>query len=108
MSNCNTSYDGTNLPSFKCDDKLELLPSFYLEFGNYWFEVRAEDYIQGRGSAGDDDCVLRMMADENLDHWELGLAFMQGWYTVHQYPYSSRSSARLGITAHKDSNKTSP
>ena len=46
---------------------------------------------------------MRIEADDTIGRWSLGLAFMQGWYTIHQY-----NGNRIGFVAHTDSTKTVP
>ena len=91
ITNCNIGTTGQT--EFACGANKSLvptLPSFFLEFGNYWFEVQPEDYIQ-LVSEGSCNCILRLVADDDIggvgtaNTWNLGLAFMQGYYTVHQY-----------------------
>jgi len=51
-------------------------------------------------------CLLRLVGDDDLggvgtaDTWNLGLAFMIGYYTVHQY-----ENNRIGIAPHFFSTK---
>lgn len=81
---------------------LPVLPSFYFEFGYYWFEVQPDDYIQ-LTEENRSDCQLRFVADDTIDGWFLGLGFMQGWYIVHQY-----LNKQMGFVPHYFSTKTVP
>ena len=95
--NCNAQ------ATFVCDTYLSQLPSFYLEYGNYWFEVQADHYIEKATDHADTNCKIRIETDDSLGYWKLGLAFMQGWYTIHEY-----DGNRMGFVAHTDSTKTVP
>ena len=86
--------------SFNCNIEL---PSFYFEFGRYWFEVQSKHYTEWATTENDTNCRFRIEKDDTLDHWSLGLAFMQGWYTVHDY-----EDDRIGFVAHTDSTKARP
>ena len=80
------------------------MPSFYFEFGAFWFEVQPNDFCQpvdATDPQGADGtmCTLRIIPDSSIDHWDLGIAFMQGWYTIHQYSASSPSREnRMGFS----------
>ena len=64
-----------------CSD-IPNLPSFYLNFGGYWFEVKAEDYSI---EVATDICAMCITAVEGYDEWILGDTFMRGWYNIHDH-----------------------
>lgn len=64
---------------FLCDYR-SLFPSLYFQFGDYWFEVRPEDYIVLITT--DNICGFCLDGTTN-NRWILGDAFMRGWYSIH-------------------------
>ena len=105
--NCNIGNTGQT--SFPCGaNKLFLpasLPSIFIIFGEYWFEIQSDDYIQ-LTSEGATTCLLRLIGDDDIggvgtaNTWNLGLAFMNGYYTVHNY-----DANRIGLAPHYFSTK---
>lgn len=62
---------------FSCSKFQAGLPSLFVRFGDYWFEILAKDYAVI--SAGD-TCTLLLGESEN--NWTLGLPFLRGYYTT--------------------------
>ena len=80
---------------FYCSEKY-LMPSFYLMFGGHWFEVRPEDYVVKVTSTG--YCAFCLTPTDALDdYWILGLAFMRGYYNIHDH-----AKNRMGFAAYVD------
>ena len=75
------------------------LPSFYLLYGDYWFEVRREDYV-AQNTEG--KCFLCLTADEG-NEWILGDVFMRGWYNIHDH-----DNRRFGFAPFKGSGRSPP
>ena len=84
---------------FWCSD-IPNLPSFYLNFGGYWFEVKAEDYSI---EVATDICAMCITAVEGYDEWILGDTFMRGWYNIHDH-----ANQRMGFIPFPDSDKVTP
>ena len=85
---------------FDCDFR-EYLPSFYLLFGNHWFEVRPEDYAVEVTLNG--MCALCLQERLSDEYWVLGVAFMRGWYSIHDHELM-----RFGFVPFVDSPKEPP
>ena len=67
---------------FSCSEASNF-SSFELRFGNYWFEVLADDYVvpvyyDGSG------CGICLTASDD-DYWLLGSTFMRGYYNIHDH-----------------------
>lgn len=75
MTDAKTDAKGNKL--FSCSKYQASLPSLFVRFGDYWFEILAKDYAVI--SAGD-DCTLLFGESEN--NWTLGLPFLRGYYTT--------------------------
>ena len=75
------------------------LPSFFINFGGYWFEVKPEDYLVDHGLG---ICTICIMS-RGEDQWILGDTFMRGWYSIHDY-----DSNRIGFTPFPSSTKQLP
>ena len=54
------------------------LPSIWFLYGDYWMEVRPEDYTM---SVTDDKCSFCF--EIGSGEWELGTSFVRGWYSVY-------------------------
>ena len=67
---------------FDCDERSSL-PSFYLLFGEHWFEVSPYDYAPEVNTGN--RCALCLTEDEEREQWTLGAAFLRGWYSIHDY-----------------------
>ena len=67
---------------FPCSE-IDNLPTFWLLFGDHWFEVRPEDYAVQVTASG--KCALCIEPLESDEYWILGVAFMRGWYSIHNY-----------------------
>ena len=67
---------------FDCDYR-DQLPSFWLLFGGHWFEVRPSDYAVQVTASG--LCTLCIETSHSNDYWVLGVAFLRGWYSIHDY-----------------------
>ena len=81
---------------FYCSEKY-LMPSFYLMYGGHWFEVRPEDYVVRVTSTG--YCAFCLTPSDAFDdYWILGLAFMRGYYNIHDH-----ANKRMGFAAFQDS-----
>ena len=97
------------IPSASCNSKAEFscgitLPSLYFELGNYWFEVQQKHYTEWATTENDNSkCRIRIEANDDIGHWSLGLAFMQGWYIIHQY-----STNKIGFVPHTTSTNSVP
>lgn len=109
ITNCNIGTSGQT--SFNCGankSSLPALPSFFIVFADYYFEVQPEDYIQLTGE-GASTCLLRLVGDDDIggvgtaNTWNLGLAFMNGYYTIHKYDTNV-----VGIAPHYFSTKQPP
>ena len=85
---------------FDCDYREEL-PSFHLLFGSHWFEVRPEDYAIMVTLSG--MCTLCFQERVSDEYWVLGVAFMRGWYNIHDH-----ESLRFGFVPYVDSPKEPP
>lgn len=85
---------------FDCDYRKEM-PSFWLLFGSYWFEVRPEDYAIKVTLSG--LCTLCFQERSSDDYWVLGAAFMRGWYSIHDH-----ESLKFGFVPYIDSPKMPP
>lgn len=84
---------------FWCSD-VPNLPSFFLNFGGYWFEVKSADYSV---EVSTDVCALCILAIDGYDEWILGDAFMRGWYNIHDH-----TNQRMGFVPFPGSTKTMP
>lgn len=67
---------------FPCSQR-EQLPTFWLLFGDYWFEVRPEDYAIKVTKSG--KCALAIEPLDTDEYWILGVTFLRGWYSIHNY-----------------------
>ena len=77
------------------------LPSFWLLYGDYWFEVTPEDYVVEVNV--NNVCALCLYGRSSNDYWILGDAFMRGWYNIHDH-----TNERFGFIPFPDSPKTTP
>jgi len=69
-------------PIFPCSDRSNM-PNFYLSYGDYWFQVRPEDYAV-KIDWTYDECAFGIDV-YNDAHWILGASFMRGLYIVHDH-----------------------
>lgn len=76
------------------------LPTFSLNFGGYWFEVKPEDYsIEVYANI----CALCLQSIDGYTEWILGDVFMRGWYNIHDY-----ENNRMGFIPLPNSSKSIP
>lgn len=81
-----------------CSERTKL-PSIWLLYGGYWFEVRQEDFVtESKGNCY--ICISRSSLDE---YWILGSSFMRGYYVTHDY-----DTLQFGIVPQAGSSKTVP
>ena len=66
---------------FDCSEQVNL-PTFDIIFGDYWFPVRPEDYLEEQPSSN--DCLISLYSDDS-GVWNLGLSFLRGYYSIHDY-----------------------
>lgn len=86
---------------FSCSE-VSSLPSFYLLFGEHWFEVLPEDYTVATDGEMD-ECAFCLQGTTAYSYWILGDVFMRGWYSIHDY-----ENMRFGFVPFKGSSKTVP
>lgn len=87
-------YTSENMSSIFLDGCEQTLPTIWLLFGGFWFQVDPHDYIIQYGA----DCFVCITRGE--DHWILGNAFMRGYYIVHDL-----DTLQFGITPSSISTK---
>lgn len=68
------------------------LPSFFLLFGEHWFEVSPYDYAPNVNTG--DRCALCLEENGDSQYWVLGQVFLRGRYSIHDYEKS-----RMGFAA---------
>ena len=64
---------------FYCSERSNL-PNFYMAYGDYWFQVRPEDYATCVNWTDD---VCGFTIDSYDGGWILGNSFMRGYYIIH-------------------------
>ena len=75
------------------------LPTVEFLFGQYWMELRPEDYMMYT----DSDCFICIAEDPSIDQMILGSGFLRGFYSTHDL-----STNRFGFAAHATSTKADP
>ena len=86
---------------FDCSE-VSNLPSFYLLFGDYWFEVMPEDYTVATDKDLD-ECAFCLQSTTGYSYWILGDVFMRGWYSIHDY-----GNMKMGFAPFINSSKNVP
>ena len=69
---------------FWCSE-LTSMPNLNMLYGEYWFEVRPEDYGVVVGTSGGENVCAFCFSATSINYWILGDSFMRGWYVIHDH-----------------------
>ena len=77
------------------------LPSIWFLYGDYWMEMRPDQYTM---PVTDDKCSFCLIESYNDNSgWKLGTGFLKDWYVVH-----SVGEDKIGFAPHVDSWRQAP
>lgn len=87
---------------FSCS-QINNLDSFFLQYGDYWFEIRPQDYIVPLNAFGTCGLCLQYQKAQDIGYWILGDVFLRDWYSIHSY-----SPMRMGFVPAANSGRSVP